>query len=226
MRRIWNIAKRAVASYRRERLWDFVKGLLVYVSKKCQTLPLVMSIMRRHQLRKLIKEKTLRRTLLKLHLGCGSIHLDGYINIDKFNASADLFMDAGKLHFPDNSVDEIFTSHIVEHITYPQFMKALEEWKRVLKGEAFLIIRCPNFEEDLKNWLNTDYRKRWGANNEGVNVILGFQDRGPGHVNRNIFTSKRLADLVSRVGFGVIKYHTVINRYNGIPNGDILLLAK
>lgn len=215
------IIKRVRMSYKSKGFRGFVRAASIYFLKKCQILALVMSVIRRGRFRKLIKGKP-----LKLHLGCGSIHLDGYINVDKFNTSADLVMDAWKLNFPDNSVDEIFTSHMVEHMTYPQFMKALEEWKRVLNRGASLIIRCPNFEECLKRWQNADYQKRWGANNEGVNVILGFQYRGPGYVNRNIFTSKRLADLVSRVGFEVIKCHPVMNRYNDIPNGDILLLAK
>jgi predicted SAM-dependent methyltransferase len=111
-------------------------------------------------------------------------------------------------------------------LTCPEFMKALKEWKRVLKGEGKLVIRCPNFEKHLRDWLNADYRKRWGERNEGVNVILGFQDAGPGHPNRNIFTSDRLSDLVSRAGFEIMECHPVMNRYGDIPDGDILLRAR
>jgi SAM-dependent methyltransferase len=163
---------------------------------------------------------------LKLHLGCGSNLLEDYINIDKYNPKADMMMDACELDYPDDSVDEIFTSHMVEHLTCPEFMKALKEWKRVLKGEGKLVIRCPNFEKHLRDWLNADYRKRWGERNEGVNVILGFQDAGPGHLNRNIFTSDRLSDLVSRAGFEIMECHPVMNRYGDIPDGDILLRAR
>lgn len=179
-------------------------------------------------------EKSIERILsdvkalkpLKLHLGCGSNLLEHYVNIDKYNPKADRIMDATELDYPDNSVDEIFTSHMVEYIAYPEFMKALREWKRVLKENATLIIRCPNFEKHLEDWLNADYRKRWGESNEGVNVILGFQDRGPGYFNRNIFTIKRLKNLVSMAGFEVLECHSNATRDGKIPDGDILLRAR
>lgn len=218
---MFGIIKKAAASYRMRGFWGFLKAASIYFLKKCQTLPLIGNVIARGQFRRLTREKPIR-----LHLGCGSIHLDGYINIDKFNIDADLLMDAGKLHFPDNSVAEIFTSHMIEHITYSEFMKALREWKRVLKKEGTLIIRCPNFEKHLRDWLDGDYQKRWGENNYGVNVILGFQDRGPGLINRNVFTTERLADLVSKVGLEIIECHPVMNRYGDIPDGDILLRAR
>lgn len=163
---------------------------------------------------------------MRLHLGCGSVHLNGYINIDKYNPRADRIMDVCELDYTDNSVDQIFTSHMVEHIIYTEFMKALKEWKRVLKAGGELIIRCPNFERHLRNWLNGNYRKRWGKRNEGVNIILGFQDRGPGYPNRNLFTVRRLKDLVNQVGFKVLECHTYPTRNGVIPDGDILLKAR
>ena len=175
---------------------------------------------------KKILEDADQKRKLKLHLGSGSSHLKGYINIDKYNTSADRIMDACKLNYPDNSVDEIFTSHMVEHLTYSEFMDALREWRRVLRENGTLIIRCPNFERHLRDWLNTDYKKRWCKNNEGVNVILGFQDRGPGYPNRNIFTVRRLKDLVSQGGFKILECHTHPTRDGTIPDGDILLKAR
>jgi predicted SAM-dependent methyltransferase len=149
---------------------------------------------------------------IRLHLGCGSVHLEGYVNIDKYSPVADRKMDAKKLDYPDNSVDEIFTSHMVEHLTYSEFMNALEEWRRVLKENGNLIIRCPNFERHLRDWLNADYEKRWGENNYGINSILGFQDRGPGYINRNLFTVERLKRLVEQAGFTILEAHTYPTR--------------
>jgi len=212
---------RAKSVYNSKGFGSLVKGAVTHFLKKCRTLPLVRNAVARHRFRMLKMKKPLR-----LHLGCGSNLLDGYVNIDRYNPKADMMMDACELDYPDDSVDEIFTSHMVEHLTCPEFMKALKEWKRVLKGEGKLVIRCPNFEKHLRDWLNADYRKRWGERNEGVNVILGFQDRGPGHLNRNIFTSDRLSDLVNRAGFEIMECHPVMNRYGDIPDGDILLRAR
>lgn len=219
------IARRGIAFYRMHGFWELLKAALAYSLEKWRRLPLIRPVIRRYRSHKVMKS-AMKRQPLKLHLGCGSVHLNGYINIDKFDITADLVTDAARLPFPNNSVDEIFTSHMVEHLTYSEFMEALREWKRVLKESAILITRCPNFEKHLKDWLNADYKKRWGERNEGVNFILGFQGKGLGHINRNIFTSERLADLVSRVGFEIIECHPVMNRYGDIPDGDILLRAS
>lgn len=168
----------------------------------------------------------MEETLLKLHLGCGPRHLNGYVNIDKYHPSADRVMDASKLDYSDNSVDEIFTSHMVEHMRFPDFLKALQEWKRVLKENGTLIIRCPNFEKHLLDWLNADYNKRWGENNKGINNIIGFQGKGSGYINRNLFSVKRLKSLVKQEGFEVLEAHTYSTRNKTIPDGDILLRAK
>jgi len=174
--------------------------------------------------KRIIEDANLKRTL-KLNLGSGSSYLKGYVNIDKYNPVADRVMDVCKLDYPDNSVDEIFTSHMVEHLTYYEFIDALKEWRRVLKENGTLIIRCPNFERHLRDWLNASYEKRFGKNNRGVNVILGFQDRGPGYINRNIFTVRRLRELVNQAGFEILECHTHPTRDGSVSDGDILLKA-
>lgn len=174
---------------------------------------------------KSLKEFRLKEAEFKIHLGCGSNILPSYQNIDKYNPKADIQADAKELPYPDNTVDEIFTAHMVEHISYSDFLKALQEWKRVLKKGGRLIIRCPNFEKCLQNWLDANYEKRWGKNNEGINFITGAQNKGLGHRHRNLFTIKRLRNLVSRIGFKVLEAHSYPSRDGKYPDHDILLRA-
>ena len=59
--------------------------------------------------------------MIKLHLGCGRNLLDGWINTDfniaKFRGSD--FLDVTeKFPYDDNSVDYIFSEHMIEHISY------------------------------------------------------------------------------------------------------------
>lgn len=159
---------------------------------------------------------------LKLHLGCGSNLLEGYVNIDKYYPHADRVMDVVKLDYPDGSVEEIFTSHMIEHVPLSDFLLMLREWKRVLKSNGRLVIRCPNFELYLKMWLEGDENYRWG---EGLNVILGMQDRGPGYQNRNMFTARRLKALVEQAGFGVLRCEETATRTGHIEKGDLLCIA-
>lgn len=218
---IQGIVNRAITAYRRHSFWGFVKAGSIYALERCRSFPPVGIVVRRARFRRLVREEPLR-----LNLGCGRVHLPGYVNIDKYRSSADLVMDVVKLPFPSNSVDEIFSSHMVEHMTYTEFVKGVKEWKRVLRKAGLLIIRCPNFEKRLRDWLNADYQERWGENNYGVNEILGFQDRGPGHMNRNVFTSERLANLVSKAGFEVLECHPHMSRDGETPDDDILLRAR
>ena len=85
---------------------------------------------------------------LKLNLGCGPIKIKGYINIDLYDKDADMHMDARKLDkFPDNTVDEVFSSHLFEHFVPWEVPHILLEWKRVLKSGGKLIMELPDLME-------------------------------------------------------------------------------
>lgn len=65
--------------------------------------------------------------IVKLHLGCGGIRWRDFINVDMYPAEAgtpdssrigcvaDVFADMRKLGLANYSVDEIFTSHTIDH---------------------------------------------------------------------------------------------------------------
>jgi spore maturation protein CgeB len=160
---------------------------------------------------------------LKLHVGCGKNLLPGYVNIDKYNPQADRLMDGGQLDYPDGSVSEILTSHMIEHVPLYELQAMLLEWKRVLKPGGGLTIRCPNHELYMRMWLEGNDEYRWGA---GLNTILGIHDRGPGHLNRNLFTVTRLEHLVREAGFELHACQEFPTRTGHLPNGDILCRAS
>jgi SAM-dependent methyltransferase len=83
----------------------------------------------------------------KLNLGCGNDTKSGWINVDSvFQNGVDMITDLSKVpykQFKDNSVDEIYASHILEHFDNP--IEVLTEWHRVCKNGARIIIRVPHF---------------------------------------------------------------------------------
>lgn len=89
---------------------------------------------------------------LRLHLGCGENHFDGYINIDypssehpvQTKVAADLFADLTHLDFPDSSVDEIRLHHVFEHFGRPKALAILTHWHRWLKIGGKLHIETPD----------------------------------------------------------------------------------
>lgn len=118
----------------------------------------------------------------KLHLGCGTVYLKGYINIDiigelsserpdlvkhnlttidkyykypfrsnKDNKVCDIRMDVQNLStFKDNSVDEILCVNLIDHMKKNDFLKALDEWKRILKPGGKLIIDIDDRKKQAK----------------------------------------------------------------------------
>ncbi len=56
-------------------------------------------------------------TDLRLNLGCGAKHLEGYVNVDKFG-NPDLLFDLETFPYPwsNNSVTEIEMHHVLEHL--------------------------------------------------------------------------------------------------------------
>jgi len=71
--------------------------------------------------------------MLKLNLGCGRDTRSGWVNIDlRPGPGVDMVMDLSEpLPFPDNSIEEIYASHVLEHILH--WEKTVEELHRVLK---------------------------------------------------------------------------------------------
>ena len=70
----------------------------------------------------------------KINLGCGHNHLNGFLNIDKFMSNKpDVCCDLEHgLPFKDNSIDEVFAIHVMEHIS--NLMNLMRDIYRVCKN--------------------------------------------------------------------------------------------
>ena len=82
--------------------------------------------------------------MIKLNLGCGNYHLDGYINIDKDpNVSPNEIIDLGYsiLPYKNKTVDYVFSNHITKDET--DFL--LKELHRVLKDDSIIDICVPHY---------------------------------------------------------------------------------
>lgn len=83
---------------------------------------------------------------LKIDLGCGSHKRDGFTGIDLFPGNgvdqvADL--EKGLPFLSDNSVDEFFTAHFLEHVRNLEFL--LREIHLTLKPGGFVTVIVPHF---------------------------------------------------------------------------------
>mgnify|MGYP006079335473 FL=1 len=83
---------------------------------------------------------------MKLNLGCGLTHKEGYVNIDNQEyVKPDLIMDLTQpWKFEDNSIDAIRAAHIMEHFDYNDWSHIIKEMYRVIKDQSPITIIIPD----------------------------------------------------------------------------------
>ena len=106
---------------------------------------------------------------IKLNLGSGGIHIPGYLSVDNFDPRTHILMDATKLDFEDNTVEEIIASHLFEHISPYKAVDTLKEWLRVLKPGCKLIMEMPDFEALCHAFITAPKGERYGI----LNAVYG-----------------------------------------------------
>lgn len=90
---------------------------------------------------------------MKIHLGCGTNYIEGWLNVDLDSPMADAHADLRKpLPYNDESVNFIFNEHFIEHITREEGIAFLRECHRVLKRGGVFRVSTP----DLR-WLVSQY---------------------------------------------------------------------
>ncbi len=166
--------------------------------------------------------------IIKLNLGCGYDIKWDYINIDKYNPYADLKMEAYNLRrFKDGYAQEIYAKYVLEHL--PRNINVLKEWHRVLRPGGKLIVRVPNFEIFLREYLEGDLDYKMGMKEDeegrvgwGITNIFGHDKEGMYHVNG--FNTKVLRKTLEEAGFKITKCVIVPNLFKDFQyreNADI-----
>ncbi len=84
--------------------------------------------------------------MARLNLGCGTDIRKGYVNLDSVKLpGVDKVHDLNKVPYPfkDNTFDEIYASHVIEHLE--DLPKVMKELRRISKPGGRVIIRVPFF---------------------------------------------------------------------------------
>ncbi len=108
----------------------------------------------------------------KFHLGCGIIFLKNYLNIgfwtnleqDKLYENPNGVQDTVLLNFDlthgipasDNSLDVVYHSHMLEHLTNTEGIQFLKECNRVLKPGATMRLLVPDLGTFSKKYMEED----------------------------------------------------------------------
>lgn len=145
---------------------------------------------------------------MKLNIGCGDCILDGYINCDLYNQEAQIKCDVRNLPFEDNSVEEVYASHLIEHFDFHEAFKVLMEWKRVLKPDGLIVLETPDFLGCCKRFVESNEQQRVG--------LYGFffaKAWMPGEIHKFLYTETQLSWTLRQVGFRDIERRPAV-RYS------------
>jgi hypothetical protein len=105
---------------------------------------------------------------MRLHLGCGTKKIPGWINIDSVaGCGPDLVHDLTRpFPYADQTVDEILAEDLLEHFDKYMRVQVMSEWARVLKVGGTITVQVPNFKKILFKYF------KFGFNNF-VDFIFG-----------------------------------------------------
>jgi predicted SAM-dependent methyltransferase len=158
------------------------------------------------------KFKNLKKSV-KLHLGCGPNVFEDWINVDGDYCAGQPGVTIHNLTdtYPvlDNSVDEILSVHVIEHIMPDKVPPMLKEWHRILKPGGFVATEWPDilkmckFIVDDPSRLYSDNRKILKQGIAGIfGNIVRYQDVAMMH--KWGYSIDSLSKLLREAGFSKI----------------------
>lgn len=155
---------------------------------------------------------------LKVEVGSGKKKRPGYVTCDiRKTLESDYVCPADALPFGNNSVDEIYSRHLIEHFTLKEFLRVLSEWNRVLKTGGEIYIICPNLlwhlEQITKGKHESFYNKESGENDRywGYGSLFGWQ-QDEYDIHKFGYYFELLRDILLEAGFDQIEDLTNTDR--------------
>ena len=138
--------------------------------------------------------------MMKLHIGCGSVKIEGYVNVDiRYLPNVDVVDNAEFLRkFQNKNVTEIYACHILEHFSRWHVDAVLKRWYNVLQPNGSLVLSVPDFEAIANHYVkHQDIKKLIG-------LIYGGQDY-PENQHHCCWDFVSLKETLESVGFFNVK---------------------
>ena len=159
----------------------------------------------------------------KVYVGCGEDRREGYYGCDvRPLRSVALVSKAWKLSRHCSELSEIYTRHMLEHLTFDEATAALHDWHEALAVGGRLHLVVPNLDFHIQQWLRAEWSEealsdkrsdaRWGFAG-----LYGWQRecnprQAPYHdnywdVHKSGYNPRLLSFLLERAGFSDVEIH-------------------
>lgn len=131
-----------------------------------------------------------------LDINPGAIELARQL-FDSYGKKAEFFVDdMFNMNFSNESFELLFNSGVIEHFSYHERVKALQEYSRVLKPDGVMIIAFPNHYSFLYRiaYLILNWRGRWQYPKEYKIYDLGDELNESGlYLEKRVILAKKTA---------------------------------
>jgi len=169
----------------------------------------------------------MKGTAMKLHLGCGQVYLEGYVNIDypldkhtvQEKTVADEFHDLTKLRYKAGSIEEVRLHHVYEHFPRHIAIALLASWHGWLKKGGKVHIEVPDFDESAKLVIDPKVPER--DRKVALRHIFGSNE-APWATHYEGWSAERLTDALKLFGFKNIK----IEQTAYLATRNVIVTAK
>jgi predicted SAM-dependent methyltransferase len=97
----------------------------------------------------------------RLHVGCGPNRFPGWIHLDgnRLLRGIDIYWDLSLgLPFPDDSLDSVYSEHVLEHLEVADGVRYLAECRRVLKPRGVVRTAMPSLEAVVGSYVAEDWK--------------------------------------------------------------------
>ncbi len=137
----------------------------------------------------------------KLHVGCGTAAIPGWVNIDITGLpGVDLVLDV-RAGLPFDGVALIFAEHFIEHLDAEAGLRFLMECRRALDDSGVLRLSTPNLD-----WV-WRHQYHWGAwlnDREAVRDCFWMNRAFHGWGHRFLYNRQTLVQALRMAGFSTI----------------------
>lgn len=141
--------------------------------------------------------------MLKIEIGAGASPQPGYIQCEiRPLPHVDHVCNAWDLPFGTNTVDEVYSYHMLEHVTEAQGRASLAEWYRVLKSGGRLEVHVPDLEGHLRQYWGNGFHDDISLSDREYAMlgIYGWQ-QFPEDCHKWGYTFETLSQRLVRLGF-------------------------
>ena len=142
-----------------------------------------------------------RSGTLRLNLGCGHLPIEGYLNVDRRALTGvDIVAEVDDIPLESGVVDEIFSSHLLEHFPEEHLVrKSIPHWMKLLKAGGLFRAVVPDAEAMIRSYAAGEFPYK-----SLREVTFGAQDYD-GDFHYNMFTPESLAQLLVDGGFDKVE---------------------